>query len=324
LLSTAKLAAQDAAEEGPLSADPAMDAELLAAFPAPMAKAHKNAILSHRLRPQIIATKLANRMINRMGMLHPFELAEEEGCSVGLVAEAFAIAERLFELSALWDEIDAAKIPEATRIMLYNQVAVETRALMADLIRNAKVGRSVGDAVAAYAPVIGELSVARDDLLTPEVIGQTLAYGERLVAEGTPAKLAAKLVRMAQMDGAIGLAALASDRKTDVKELTRAFATLGDVLGLGWAQNSAMQMDPHDPWERLLVAGLARDFQAMRLDFLRRQKGVPCEVVGKWVLKNQGHVAAFKSMVDRARRTGLPTPAMLAQIAGQARTLLGR
>jgi glutamate dehydrogenase len=324
LLSTAKLVAQDAAEEGPLAADPAMDAELLAAFPRPMAEAHAQAILTHRLRPQIIATKLANRMINRMGMLHPFELAEEEGCSLAIVAEAFAIAERLFDLPALWTEIDAAKIPEAARIMLYNQVAVETRAHMADLIRNGKEGRSVMDAVADYGAVIDQLSAARKELLTPDVAAQTEAYGDKLAQAGAPAKLVTKLVRMAQLDGAIGLAALATERKADAKELTKGFVRLGDALGLGWAQNSAMQMDPKDPWERLLVAGLARDFQAMRLDFLRRQKAMDAEAVGTWLAKHQDRVAMFRNMIDRARRGGLPTPAMLAQIAGQARTLLGR
>ena len=37
-----------------------------------------------------------------------------------------------------------------------------------------------------------------------------------------------------------------------------------------WAQMTAARMSPSDPWERLLVNGLARDFQQMRLDFLRR------------------------------------------------------
>jgi glutamate dehydrogenase len=136
--------------------------------------------------------------------------------------------------------------------------------------------------------------------------------------------LVAKLVRMAQLDGTIGLAALAIERQADAKELTKGFVRLGDALGLGWAQNSAMQMDPKDPWERLLVAGLARDFQAMRLDFLRRQKAMDADAVGTWLIKHQDRVAMFRTMIDRARRGGLPTPAMLAQIAGQARSLLGR
>jgi glutamate dehydrogenase len=84
-------------------------------------------------------------------------------------------------------------------------------------------------------------------------------------------------------------------------------------------------MDPHDPWERLLVAGLARDFQAMRLDFLRRRAAKkPLADALEWLEANLARVRAFKAMVDRARMAGMPTPAMLAQIAGQARVLLGR
>jgi glutamate dehydrogenase len=208
--------------------------------------------------------------------------------------------------------------------MLYNQVAVETRAHMADMIRNGQEGRSVGDAVAAYAPVIDQLSTSRKELLTPDVAAQTQSYGAKLEASGAPAKLGAKLVRMAQLDGAIGLAALATERKVDAKELTKAFVRLGDALGLGWAQNSAMQMDPKDPWERLLAAGLARDFQTMRLDFLRRQKASDVATVDAWLAAQGERVKLFRSVIDRGRRGGLPSTAMLAQIAGQARTLLAR
>ena len=142
---------------------------------------------------------------------------------------------------------------------------------------------------------------------------------------GAPRKIAERLVRMAQLDGAIGLAALASSAKGDVAVLTQAFTAVGDALGIGWAQGAAMQMDPHDPWERLLVAGLARDFQAMRLDFLRRRAAKkPLEDAAEWLAENEPRVRAFKATVDRAKLVGIPTPAMLAQIAGQARVLLGR
>jgi glutamate dehydrogenase len=182
----------------------------------------------------------------------------------------------------------------------------------------------VGDALAAYAPIIAQLSAAAKDLLSPEAAAQTEAYGNRLTERGAPPKLAAKLVRMAQLDGSIGLAALAAERKADPNALTRAFVALGDALGLGWAQNAAMQLDPHDPWERLLAAGLARDFQAMRLDFLRRQKAAPGDAVSKWLATHGERVSAFNNSVNRARRSGVYSPAMLAQIAGQARSLLGR
>jgi glutamate dehydrogenase len=33
-------------------------------------------IFEHRLRPELVATIVANRVVNRMGLVHPFELAE--------------------------------------------------------------------------------------------------------------------------------------------------------------------------------------------------------------------------------------------------------
>ncbi|MBK7285574.1 MAG: NAD-glutamate dehydrogenase [Sphingomonadales bacterium] len=39
-----------------------------------MRKRHAKAIEGHRLRSEIIATKLANRIVNRLGLIHPFEL----------------------------------------------------------------------------------------------------------------------------------------------------------------------------------------------------------------------------------------------------------
>jgi glutamate dehydrogenase len=325
LMATAKLAAQDGLEVGDLAADPGLEGELFAAFPAAMVKAHRSAISAHRLRKEIISTKLANRMVNRMGMLHPFELAEEEGCSLADVAGAFAVAERVFDMPALWRAIDEGPMAEATRLMLFSQAAVELRAHMADIIRNAMKGRSVGAAVAVYAPVIQQLSDARVTLLPVYVRQQTEAFGARLIEHGAPRKISEQLVRLAQLDGAIGITALATAQKCDVKALTMAFTALGDALGLSWAQGAAMQMDPQDPWERLLVAGLARDFQAMRLDFLRQLSAKkPREAVEAWVGAEAEKVRHFKATVDRARMSGMPTPAMLAQIAGQARVLLGR
>ena len=95
LLATAKLALQDAIEQGELGRDPALEADLQAAFPPAMRRKFARAIDEHRLRVEIVATKLANRVVNRLGVLHPFELAEEEGASMRDIAAMFVVAERL-------------------------------------------------------------------------------------------------------------------------------------------------------------------------------------------------------------------------------------
>ncbi len=325
LLATTKLALQDGIEATRLGFDAATRPDLMAAFPAAMRRKHAAAIDAHPLRGEIVATKLANRIVNRMGIIHPLELAEEEGATLGDVAEAFVIAEALYDIPALWAQIDRATLAESTRLLLFEQVAVEMRAHMADILRNSVMGRANDAAIAAYAPAIKRLSDVHAQLLPPEVRRQIKAFGERLDMAGAPRKIVDALVRLAALDGAIGLAALASRQKGDVIILTKGFAALGEALGIDWAQGVAMQLDPQDPWERLLASGLARDFQAMRLDFLGRLAAKdPVEAVAHWVSGNSDRVKAFTEMVERARRGGMPSPAMLAQIAGQARVLLSR
>ncbi len=134
-----------------------------------------------------------------------------------------------------------------------------------------------------------------------------------------------------------GLAAVEEDlirlsRDADIapRKLTGAFTDLGARLGLDWAQGTAALMAPSDVWERLLVAGLARDFQQMRLDFLRRlarRKGAkddPEAAVAEWAAEHEPAIRQFRAMIHRAQKQASVAPAMLAQIASQARNLLAR
>ncbi|MEQ1687202.1 MAG: NAD-glutamate dehydrogenase domain-containing protein [Sphingopyxis sp.] len=324
ILSTAKLALQAAAEEAQLGADPLMDSELLAAFPEPMVAAHRDAILSHQLRGALVATKVANRLINRMGLTHPFELAEEEGVGLADVAEAFVVAEQLFNLGALWHALDSADIAEDARLMLYGEVAIEVRAHMADLIRNGVAGRTLAACVADLAPGITRLDRHGDTLLLAQGREQADAFTSRLIARGAPGELVKHVVHLAEIDGAVGIVALARAQGVDPEGVTRAFTAFGQATGLDWAQGAAMQLSPSDPWERLLVAGLARDFQQMRLETIARLGGDAEGASADWLKRNQGRVQQFRTFVTRAQSSPSPSPAMLAQLAGQARTLLSR
>ncbi|WP_439468050.1 NAD-glutamate dehydrogenase [Blastomonas fulva] len=325
VLSTAKLTLQDAIERIPLADDPTMRPELLAAFPPQMREAYGDVLMQHQLRGEIIATKLANRMINRLGLIHPFELAEEEGCTLGDVACAFIAAERLFALPAIWAEFDHAEMDEQVRLMLFDATANIVRVHIADVLRASADGLMPGAIVAALKPGVDALIAQMDNLLNAEARLQAARQAQDLVSQGASSVHAAHIVRLTGLDGAAGLANLASTSATDPMLLTQAFADLGATLGLDWTQMTAARMSPSDPWERLLVSGLARDFQQMRLDFLQRAKGSdPQDYVAGWTEANLPRIKQFRTLVDRARMDAAPSVAMLAQIASQARILLAR
>ena len=226
------------------------------------------------------------------------------------IAAMFVVTERLFGLPAMWAEIETTAMPEAARIALFEEVAVATRSQIADLLRVTRSGSGPGVAMARLAKGIAQLDKQTKALLLEEA--------------GAPRKLVQKVVRLFELDGAVGLADLGERLSLDEAVLTRAFTRLGQALGLDWAQANAARISSSDPWERLLIAGLARDFQQLRLEFLGRGGGDPQALVETWLAKNAGRVGQFKAVVDRARHAPAPNAAMLAQIAGQARVLLGR
>ncbi|MES2068067.1 MAG: NAD-glutamate dehydrogenase domain-containing protein [Pseudomonadota bacterium] len=328
LLATAKLALQASIEKAGLGLDPELLPDLHAAFPPAMRKKFGAAIDQHRLRGEIVATKLANRIVNRMGVLYPFELAEEEGAAMSDIAAMFVVAERLFDLPTLWREIETAAMPENARIALFDEVAVATRSQIADLLRVTRSGTGPGAALARLSKGIAQLDKQTKALLLEEASAQSARIAVTLETAGAPKKLVQKVVRLFELDGAVGLADLGERLGLNETVLTRAFTRLGQALGLDWAQAHAARISSSDPWERLLIAGLARDFQQLRLEFLGRgasgSDADPQALVETWLADNAGRVGQFKAVVDRARMAPAPNAAMLAQIAGQARVLLGR
>jgi len=325
ILSTAKLALQRALEDSEVVDDAVLESELVAAFPPAMHEAFETEIVHHRLRREIIATKLSNRIINRLGAVHLFELVEEEGCSLAQVAAAFVAAERLLDCTTTWDMLDRAEMAEDARLAMYDRTARALRGHIADVLRAGRGTQRIDDLIEDLAGGVGLLSHTAAELLRGEAQAEGRRLAADLAAAGIPGDIAARVVHLYDMDGAIGLAHLAAERQVDATALTGAFADLGQALGLDWAQQAASRASPSDPWERLLVAGLARDFQQMRLEFLARAgQADPATHTATWLTTHAGPVAQFRALIARAQASGAAAPAMLAQLAGQARTLLMR
>ena len=330
LLSSTKLVLQDAIEKSDLADDPILLDLLLRSFPEPMRGTYRKQIENHRLRREIIATKLANAMINRMGIIHPFELAEEEGVELSQVAGAFVTVAHLFDLRSLWAELDGAKMEETARLRLFDRLAAAVANLMSDVLRTA-AGRVVPqEMVQDLGKGVKTLAESTAQLLGSELKTQSARLHESFTKVGAPDALATSVTHIFDLDGAIGLARLAADTGIDAKSLTRGFSQIGATMGIDWAQSTAAQMNPSDVWERLLVSGLARDFQQMRLELLRRlarrkdaKKDMP-GVVESWTQDHAVAVRQFRSMIDRAQSQTHVAPAMLAQIASMARNLLAR
>ena len=325
LLSTAKLTLQDAIEQGTLVNDPAMGADLAAAFPPQMQSSEADAIAGHQLRKEIIATKLANRIINRLGLVHPYELTEEEGCTLADMASAFVVADRLFGVSALWSEIDSTDMPEAGRLELLGLVATAMRSHMAAIIRELPTGFTPAKGIERLRPGVEQMAGQVDAILTESLLLRAATMEDDLEILGVPGSLAQRTSHLYEMEGIIGIASLTARMGGDVVGITGAVIRLGEATGIHWLHSAAAKIEPSDPWERQLLSGLVHEMQSARLELIARL-GVENigDRVDTWLAQQAPRIAQLHHQLARAQNAPAPTVAMLAELAGQARMLMSR
>ena len=225
----------------------------------------------------------------------------------------------------LWREIEEDSLPETVRIELFSIAAATVRAHISDIIRAVGGEMRIAAMCKLLEPGVRKISAAAAKLIRAEVRNEAAARRDRLIALGSSEDIVRGLVRLYELDGVFGIAALAARKKIDELALTRAYTRLGEALGLDWAQQQVARFVPSDQWERLLTAGLARDFEQLRIEFLSRGRAAePDASVDAWIGGQTPRIKQFRSLIDRARTEGHVSAPMLAQIAGQARILLAR
>ena len=324
LLSYTKMELKDALVDSTVVLDPLLEEDLFRAFPPMMRERFATEIRGHQLRRQIVATKLANLLVNRGGMTLAHDLAAELGCSLATIAAAFVSARTLFDLESLWAAIDAAKVPATQALGFHSEASVVTRMLVGDLA--VRTGAEEPERLSArLAPGLKRLLGRLDKLLRPEPRAQVEAVRQRLTLAGAPTNVVDWIATLNALSGAAGVVALASDLNLDEAKTAEAYTRLGEATGIDWAQGATHALTPSDSWERLLAATTARSFEEMRLDLIRRlaeRGGDPLAAATGWLQAHPGEANALARTIQAARQSGASSLPMLAHLASIARTAL--
>lgn len=161
LLAYAKLALHDALLASPVPDDLYLNSELVRYFPKALRDGYAPEIAGHKLRREIVATQLANAIVNRGGPAIVTTLADQTRAEAPAIAAAYAIARDSFDLIALNASIDAldAKVPGKTQLGLYAAAQELVSDRMSWFLRRgvAKPG-AIEQTVARYARGVSALA----------------------------------------------------------------------------------------------------------------------------------------------------------------------
>ncbi len=107
LLAYAKLTLYSELLDSPVPDDPYLGREIGRYFPPALAERFPEALQNHRLRREIIATQLANSIINRGGPSLIVRIADQTGATSTAIAQAFAAVRDSYSMTAFNTDIDA-------------------------------------------------------------------------------------------------------------------------------------------------------------------------------------------------------------------------
>lgn len=151
LLSYAKVMLKDVLLAPGIYNEPYLAKVALGAFPNSLQLRFADALGRHRLRPQLVATQLANEMVNNLGITTPQRLKETSGANWVELAKAYTAAREVLQFGRFQTVLmDSPKFPAAQQMTWFAAMSRRLRRLTRWFLRCRADGQALADQVALY------------------------------------------------------------------------------------------------------------------------------------------------------------------------------
>ena len=259
LMAWAKLHLQHALLASALADDPLLEPYLIRYFPAAVGERFADAVRAHPLRREIVATEVANTLVDEMGATFVHRVTRDTGATVAEAVRAWAIAWAVADGAAL-----ASAIAEGGFAM---EVEITCRLVLERTgERVSKWILASGDAARPAAEVAAELrdAIARVRGRLPEwIAGREAEAFAKLRSEleiaGLPARLAHDLATADWLVGALDVVLVARAAGVDPEAAAARYYGLGQQVDFAWLWARLAEAGEDDRWRERAVEGLVED-----------------------------------------------------------------
>ncbi len=289
--------------------DPYLARELKRYFPPALAERFPDAIEQHRLRREIIATMLANSIVNRGGPSFVGRVADEADAEPAAIARAFAVVRDAFQMTALNGEIDAldAKIPGALQLELYAEVESLLLNRVIWFIRNTQLQGGLDELVAHYRQGVERLEKDFDTLVTAQARQGVEARAAAFTQGGVPEVLARRIARLPLMAAATDIVLIADKTGKPIDTAASAYFATREFFRLDTLIAAARTIDAQDRFERLAidraVDSIAANERALIADILAHG-GSGQAAVTAWSETRKDEIARVRSRLQELGDSG--------------------
>ncbi len=242
-------------------------ADLMDYFPQRVVKRFGHLAAQHPLRREIIATRVANRVVNSEGITFVNRLVVETGASPAEVVLAYQAALGLTGAEERWEAVEALdpSIGPQVRGELMDGVDRLVEAMTRWFLGRASilaVTGATGPSRAAFEELTGVIHLVG----TADWKADREDAVASLVQAGVPEELARRHAFQDDLLHAPDIIDLADLSARPVADVADVFFLVGDAYRLDWLETRAEQLPAKTRWERWAVRTLENDLLRLRRD----------------------------------------------------------
>ncbi|OED41222.1 NAD-glutamate dehydrogenase [Endozoicomonas sp. (ex Bugula neritina AB1)] len=318
LISYSKADLKEALIDSPIIDDDYLSHEVFSAFPGVLVEPFKNEISHHRLRREIIATQIANHLIDMMGITFVYRLQQTTGATAPEIARAYAVSRDVFDVERHWQTIESLdhKVPSNVQHKMMSSLIKLVRRASRWFIRLKRQDLVPMEAVEYFGPKVREFLNSFPRYLTEQEQGDLQTAIDELVNQGVPDELALVVAGQRYLLHSLPVIYAIEQTAQTLETVSRTYFAIGGRLELNWYGYVLGNLDVLNHWQ-----SLARDSVRDELTWQQRaltialinmsEKGVELEQqLDNWIVQHMPLVTRWQNMLNEIRSHNQPELAM--------------
>lgn len=230
-------------------------------FPSELRGNYEGSFAAHPLRKEIIATTLANQIVNEMGCNFVARLQEETGADSIDITNAYSVIREVYSIDKIIRNVrngDLTALSTAQyEVLVYLRVVI--RRLSRWILRNQNMHQPITNLVERYKQEVEKISECLDDLLVSSEIEEHNDLAKSWIQAGIDEKTAIWVSRLSSMNSALDIIEVAKQHNIDVVKTAKLYFHLGDRLSLHWFLNQINQQAADNNWQALAKSAFRED-----------------------------------------------------------------
>ncbi|MEO9249020.1 NAD-glutamate dehydrogenase [Citricoccus nitrophenolicus] len=318
--------------------DPWYDRTLDAYFPSALRERFAGQIQDHPLRREIIATLVANDVVNTGGTTFVFRAMEETGADAATVVAAYSAMKEIYGYGDYFESIRA--LPASVDGEFKARVYLDARRLLDRAVRwlvnHRAEDEGIGAVVESYAEPLQSLVAELPELLRGQDAERYVEWRELSLQAGLPEDLASRRSVLFESFGLLDVVRLARQSGRDPRHVAEVYFRVYERFDAEGLLNQITDLPRSGRWKALARAAMRDDLYALLLsvttaildgdrdDGDHGKAGTPgdgADLVAAWEEENSTRVERAQGFLAEVRESDADDLAALSVALRQLRSV---